>query len=213
MGFGISILLHLIFLLIISSIIAFFSLIITYFASKTKNKKRKLFLSIFIPFHIFFSFYLFAFIGIVFVSEIKNVDIGIGDTWYAPIDESYQILMIDLPEHAFIEFNGNSILSDVSEIQQIDKKVFCRTYHEKFYSINLIKNKLTEYQNIEELKNAENLPNVNLIKVDKFYQTRKWEVSGILTIIIVALSIIISIITAIAIYKFIIYGNIVPSKN
>lgn len=213
MGFGLSILLHLIFLFIVSSIIAFFSGIITYFISSPEKKKRKIILSIFIPFHIFFSFYIFAFIGSVFISEIKKVDIGIGDSWYVPIDESYQILMIDLPEQAYIECNGKSILSDVSEIQQIEKKVFCKTYNEKYYSINLIENKLTEYQTIEELKKAENFTKPNLIKVEEFYQKRKWEVSGILMIIIGILSIITSILTAIIIYNFIVYGKISGLKK
>ncbi|WP_298119423.1 hypothetical protein [Flavobacterium sp.] len=213
MGFGLSILLHLIFLFIVSSIIAFFSLIITYFISSPEKKKRKLILSIFIPFHIFFSFYIFVFIGSVFISEIKKVDIGIGDSWYAPIDESYQILMIDLPEQAYIECDGKSILSDVSEIQQIEKKVFCKTYNEKYYSINLIEKKLTEYQNIEELKKAENFSKPNLIKVEEFYHKRKWQISGSATIIIGILSLITSILTAIIIYKFIVYGKILGLKK
>ena len=84
MGFGLSIVLHLIFLFIISSIIALFSGIITGILSGPEKKKRKLILSIFIPYHIFFSFYFFAFIGSVFISEIKKVDMGIGDSWYVP---------------------------------------------------------------------------------------------------------------------------------
>lgn len=213
MGFGLSIVLHLIFLFIISSIIALFSGIITGILSGPEKKKRKLILSIFIPYHIFFSFYFFAFIGSVFISEIKKVDMGIGDSWYVPIDESYQILMIDLPEQAYIECNEKSILSDVSEIQQIEKKVFCKTYNEKYYSINLIENKLTEYQNIEELKKAENFLKLNLIKVTEFYQKRKWEVSGILMIINGILSIIASVLSAILIYRFIVYGKTLGTKN
>ena len=213
MGFGLSIVLHLIFLFIISSIIALFSGIITGILSGPEKKKRKLILSIFIPYHIFFSFYFFAFIGSVFISEIKKVDMGIGDSWYVPIDESYQILMIDLPEQAYIECNEKSILSDVSEIQQIEKKVFCKTYNEKYYSINLIENKLTEYQNIEELKKAENFLKLNLIKVTEFYQKRKWEGSGILMIINGILSIIASVLSAILIYRFIVYGKTLGTKN
>ena len=109
--------------------------------------------------------------------------------------------------------NEKSILSDVSEIQQIEKKVFCKTYNEKYYSINLIENKLTEYQNIEELKKAENFLKLNLIKVTEFYQKRKWEVSGILMIINGILSIIASVLSAILIYRFIVYGKTLGTKN
>jgi hypothetical protein len=208
MGIGFVILIHLIFLLIISSIFAFFSGIITFFVAKGEKKKRKILLSIFIPFHIFFSLYIFGLIGSIVVSETKKVDIGIGDSWYAPIDDSYQILMIDLPEQAYIECNENSILSDVSEIQQIEKKVYCKTQNQKYYSINLIDKKLTEYRNIEEFKKGENLTKPSFIKVNEFYQKRKWEVSGSEIIFVGILSLIGSILTSILIYKFIVYGKI-----
>ncbi|MDI1304117.1 MAG: hypothetical protein PSX42_04595 [bacterium] len=213
MGIGFVILIHLIILLIISSIFAFFSGIIISFVTKGEKKKRKIILSIFIPFHIFFSFYILGLIGSIIVSETKKVDIGIGDSWYAPIDESYQILMIDLPEQAYIECNGESILSDVSEIQQIEKKVIGKTHNENYFSINLIDNKLTEYKNLEEFKNGENLTKPNLIKVEEFYQNRKWEVSGSGMIFVGILSLITSILTAIIIYKFIVYGKILGIKK
>jgi hypothetical protein len=213
MGFGLSILLHLIFLFILSSIIAFFSMLITYFISNPEKKKRKLILSIFIPFHFFFSFYVLAFIGSVFISEIKKVDIGIGDSWYAPIDESYQILMIDLPEQAYIEYNGKSILSDVSEIQQIEKKVIGKTHDENYFSINLSDKKLIEYKNLEEFKNGENLTKPDFIKVEEFYQKRKWEISGNGVIFVGILSLITSILTSIIIYRFIASGKTLGIKK
>lgn len=213
MGIGFVILIHLIFLLIFSSIFAFFSGILTSFVTKGEKKKRKILLAFFIPFHIFFSFYFFGLIGSIIVSQTKKVDIGIGDSWYAPIDESYQILMIDLPEQAYIECNGESILSDVSEIQQIEKKVIGKTHDEKYFSINLIDKKLTEYKNLEEFKNGENLAKPNLLKVEEFYQKRKWEVSGSGMIFVGILSLITSILTAIIIYKFIVYGKTLGIKK
>jgi hypothetical protein len=213
MGIGIVILMHLIFLVIISSIVAFFSAIITSFVAKGEKKKRKILLSIFIPFHIFFSFYIFGLIGSIIVSEAKKVDIGIGDSWYAPIDESYQILMIDISELAYIECNGESILSDVSEIQQIEKKIIGKTHNENYFSINLIDKKLTEYKNLKEFKKGENLTKPNFIKVEEFYQKRKWEVSGREMIFVGILSLIASILTAIIIYKFVVYGKILGIKK
>ena len=206
MGFGLSILLHLIFLFILSLIIAVFSLVITYFVSNKVKKKRKLFLSVFIPFHILFSFYFFGFIGSVLVSEIKKVDIGIGDSWYAPIDDSYQILMIDLTNEAYIEFKGESILSEVSEIQQINNYLFCKTQNEKLYSLNLINDKITKYENQEDFNKENDLNEVNFIKVEDFYEKRKQEVSGLEMKIVGILSIIISVLTAFIIYRFTLRG-------
>ena len=98
MGIGFVILIFIVFIAIISLIVAFFSGMFTAFFVKGEKRKRKILLSILIPFHIFFSSFFFCLIGSVIISENNNVDIGIGDSWYAPIDESHQILMIDLTE-------------------------------------------------------------------------------------------------------------------
>ena len=197
MGVGFVILIHLVFLFIISSIVSLFGVIITMLISNKEKKKRKVLLAILIPFHIFFSSYILGLIGSIIISETTNVDIGIGDSWYAPINVSYQILMIDLPEQAYIQYEDESLISDVSEIQQIDQKVFCKTYKEKYYSINLSDKKVTEYQTLNEIMQGEKLRNLNLTKVVDFYEKRKWEVSGIAIIVVGIISLTISILSAI----------------
>ena len=206
MGFGLSIVLHLFFLFILSLIIALFSLIITYFVSSREKKKRKLFLSAFIPFHILFSFYFFGFIGSMFVSESKKVDTGLGDSWYAPINDSYQILMIDLTDEAYVEYQGETILSEVTDIQQIKNYLFCKTQDEKFYSLNLNNKKIIEYQNQKDFKKDIEIKKVNLIKVEDFYEKRKQEVSGLEMKIVGILSVLMSILTAIIIYRVTLKG-------
>ncbi|MCY7362850.1 MAG: hypothetical protein LH629_12410, partial [Ignavibacteria bacterium] len=84
-----------------------------------------------------------------------------------------------------------------SEIQQIDQKVFCKTYKEKYYSINLSDKKVTEYQTLNEIMQGEKLRNLNLTKVVDFYEKRKWEVSGIAIIVVGIISLTISILSAI----------------
>nr|WP_314840105.1 hypothetical protein [uncultured Flavobacterium sp.] len=192
---------------------ALISGIITSIITKGEKKKRKILLSIFLPFQVIFSLYIFCIIGSAVVSEIENVDMGIGDSWYAPINESYKISMIDLPENAFIEYNGSSILRDVDEIQQVDNKIIGKIDQENYFAINLINNQITNYANLQELKNGEKLITLNLIKVDDFYQQKKWEVSGFQIILIGILSVILSFTIAIIIYRFIVYGKILGSKR
>ncbi len=213
MGIVFVIFIHLILLLIISCVMALISGIITSIITKGEKKKRKILLSIFLPFQVIFSLYIFCIIGSAVVSEIENVDMGIGDSWYAPINESYKISMIDLPENAFIEYNGSSILRDVDEIQQVDNKIIGKIDQENYFAINLINNQITNYANLQELKNGEKLITLNLIKVDDFYQQKKWEVSGFQIILIGILSVILSFTIAIIIYRFIVYGKILGSKR
>jgi hypothetical protein len=192
---------------------ALISGIITSIITKGEKKKRKILLSIFLPFQVIFSLYIFCIIGSAVVSEIENVDMGIGDSWYAPINESYKISMIDLPEYAFIEYNGSSILRDIDEIQQVDNKIIGKIDQENYFAINLINNQITKYANLQELKNGEKLKTINLIKVDDFYQQKKWEVSGFQIILVGILSVILSFTIAIMIYRFIVYGKILGSKR
>lgn len=207
MGIGFVLLIFIIFIAIISFIVAFFSGIFTSFFAKGEKRKRKILLSIFIPFHIFFSFFIFCLIGSIIISENNNVDIGIGDSWYAPIDESHRILMIDLTEVAYIEKGEQTLLSEVAEIQQIEKKIIGKNQNGKYFTLNLINDRILEYDNIKELQKNENLAELNLITVNEFYQNKKSDASGIGIYLIGIISLIVSVLTAILIYKFVIYGR------
>jgi len=207
MGIGFVILIFIVFIAIISLIVAFFSGIFTSFFAKGEKRKRKILLSIFIPFHIFFSFFFFCLIGSTIISENNNVDIGIGDSWYAPIDESHRILMIDLTEIAYIEKGEQTLLSEVAQIQQIGKKIIGKNQNGKYFTLNLINDKILEYDNIKELQKNENLAELNLISVAEFYQNKKSDASGIGIYLIGIISFIVSVLTAILIYKFVIYGR------
>lgn len=206
MGAGLAILIHLVLIFFLSLTIAFFSGLITYFVSNKNKRKRKLFLAIFTPFQILYTYYITAIIGTMIVSEIKNVDIGFGDSWYAPLTETSQILMIDLPEQSFIESKGETLISDVSNIQQVNEKIYGKTYAGNYFSINLTNNKLNKYANENELLKKESLKNIHLVKTMDFYQTRKEEVSGALNSIVIILSIIISIGTVLFFCRIILNG-------
>ena len=165
-------------------------------------------MSFFIPYQILFSFYILSFIGLLIVSESKNVDIGIGDSWYAPINDSCKILFIDTPEQAYIEYNEESIVSEVSHIQQIKDKLFGETYSGKYFSFDLVDKKYIEYQSFMELSKSENLNSVKLIKVIDFYEERKSNVAGIAIILVGILSLLISISLAVITFRLIIFGKI-----
>jgi energy-coupling factor transporter transmembrane protein EcfT len=207
MGIGFVILIFIVFIAIISLIVAIFSGIFSAIFVKGEKRKRKILLAIFIPFHIFFSFFFISLIGSAIISENSNVDIGIGDSWYAPIDESHQILMIDLTEKAYIEKGEKTLLSEVVEIQQIGKKVIGKNQNGKYFTLNLPDDKILEFNSTKELQENENLSKLNLLKVDEFYQNKKKEASGIGTYFVGILSLIVSVLTSILIYKFVIYGK------
>ena len=134
MGIGFVIILHFVFIFILSLLIAVISALVTYFFTDKEKKKRKMFLATFTPFQTLYTFYILLFVGAIVVSEMKDVDLGIGDTWYAPINKTCRILMIDLPEQAHIECSGTTIISHVSHLQQLENKIIGKTYDDVYFS-------------------------------------------------------------------------------
>lgn len=206
MGIGFVILLHFIAIFVISCIIAVISGLITFFVSNKDKKKRKVFLAVFTPFQGLYTLYILALVGSIIVSETKNVDIGIGDSWFVPLSENCQILMIDLPEQAYLQCDGQSIINDVSDIQQIDNRVYGKTFNDEFFAFNMANNKFEIYSTETELIDEEKIVTLDLIKTSKFYQDRRWEVSGTATIIVGILSLIITIMIIIVFCRLVLYG-------
>lgn len=196
MGFAIifSLLFYFLIIFIITTIISILSGIITYFVSNKNKKKIKVLTAIFTPFIIIYTFLIFSIIGTIIISETKNIDLGMGDTWCVPLNENLEILMIDSTERAFLKSEEKVLIENITQIQQINEKIYGKNSENKFFSFNLSNNKYKNYFTQEELIKQEKIIDINLIEIFEFYQNKKWEVSGIETIILQILSLIISII-------------------
>lgn len=135
MGIGIVILIHLVVLFLLSALMAAISAIITYAVSNKEKRNRKLLLAAVLPFIGLYTIYFTALFGSVIVSETKKIDIGIGDAWYVPLSNNSQLLFIDLPEQAYIEGNGKTVVSDVIEIQQTEHLILGKTSNSNYFFI------------------------------------------------------------------------------
>src|SRR5262245_1547356 len=136
MGIGFVFIIHLIVIGILSGVIATVSAIITFIASKKETRKRNMWTAIVAPFVGLYTLYIFGLIGSGIVSSVKNVDIGIGDAWYVPLQDNCQLLFIDIPEQAYIEKDGQTIISEVSQLQQINNKIIGKTSDSKYFTYN-----------------------------------------------------------------------------
>lgn len=191
MGPIFAIAIHLVLIGLLSLILSVPISITTYFLSK-KEKKRRTILAFCSPFIWLYSMYFLAFTGSIFVSEIKNVDEGVGDYWYAPINGKYKISFIDLPEHAYIEDEETEIIADIDEVQLIGNKFIGNTFDNKFFHINLQTNKVTKVETEKELKVLMKNQKIDFIKAYDFYNQKRWEVAGTSFIIVGVLSLILS---------------------
>lgn len=210
MGIGFVVLLHFVLIFILGCIVAIVSAVVTYFVSNSDKKKRKLFLSAFIPFQVLYTLYILGLTGSIIVSEVNDVDIGIGDAWYAPLNENCRILMIDLPDHAFIECDGQSLVSEVLQIQQIDNRLFGKTSDNTYFALDLANHDSRMYSSSKALMESEKISELNLVETQQFYNDRKWEVSGRAITIVGLLALGITILIAFVLIKLTLYNWRLP---
>ncbi|MBC7749163.1 MAG: hypothetical protein H7Z76_11420 [Methylotenera sp.] len=193
MGIGFVFILHLIAIGIFSGLIAAIVSIITFFSSKKENRKRNIWTAIFSPFVGLYTLYMCGLIGSGIVSTIKNVDIGIGDAWYVPLPDNCQLLFIDIPEQAYIEKNGQTVISEVSQLQQLDNKILGKTGSNKFFSYNTTTNELKEFTTENELIIQNSNIKPNLINAIEFYSDKRNDIAGVALIFVAIASLIISL--------------------
>lgn len=206
MGLGFVILFHFIVLFVISSLIGGIGGLATYFVSSKNRRKRKVLLALFIPFQGLYTLYVLALIGSMIVSGIKNIDIGIGDTWYAPLNETCNILMIDSPESASLLCADQSIVHDISHIQQIHDKVYGKTLEGEYFTYDLTSTKFRTYATDIKLIEAERIGVLDLIETSEFYGDRRSEVAGTALTIVGVLSLALTILVTFLTSRLVLYG-------
>ncbi|WP_435139279.1 hypothetical protein [Formosa sp. A9] len=205
MGIILGLIIPIILIFIVSSIIALISGFLTYFLSNNKKKKRKIFIAVVAPFQILYSFFLTLLIGGLIISETKNIDIGIGDSWYVPLNDSCEIFMIDITDKAFLKCNEETLLSNITELQLTNNKVYGKTNDSEYFSLNLNNNITQHYLNENDLKESENLTVLNLQRTEDFYNNRKWELTKFWIIIALILATFFSVFGFFILYKIALY--------
>ena len=151
MGIGFVILIHLVGLLVLSIVLAIIAGVITYYTTPAERRRRTMRVAIIAPFLGLYTFYFASLAGAMVVSEMKQVDMGIGDVWNVPLAENCQLVFIDLPEQASIEKNGQTVVSDVVSINQQKDRIFGKTADNRFFQYNTTTNKLEHYASGAEL--------------------------------------------------------------
>ena len=209
MGIGIVILFYLIKIFILCSVLALIGGIVVCFLCKTR-RKRKVFCAVFVPYLFFYSLYFIGFIGgSTIVSEIKNVDDGIGDSFYAPLNKFYLLEAIDDPGKCYITWCGsNTVVADITKIQKIDDRVFGKgsedyNNDEKYFSLNLKTDEIKFYSDENELINAQKLKKLDLKNSSNFYTDLRWKTAGAYFIFAGILSLILSVLICIKFCKFV----------
>jgi amino acid transporter len=206
MGLGFVILIHLIVLFILAAMISGICGIIVFIKNRKKEqRKRKTFLAIICPFIFLYTFYFCLLIGGVIISETKKVDIGIGDTWYAPINDTCRIVMIDLPNMGYIECNDKVVVNSIIKIDQVENSIVGQNSDLKFFIFDLQENKLDYYATEQELIINEYIDSHTLVDVEEFQSKLYKKAIGNLMIYIPILSLIISALSVVVVRKLFLF--------
>ena len=178
MGFGFVILFHLVVIFVVSVIISLIWTILTRLLSKKENRKRKVLFASIAPFIGLYSIYILGLIGCIIVSESKDVDLGIGDCWYVPLNNKCKLTFIDLPEQASLDEGSRVIVDNINLIQQTNSTIICKTYDSSFSVYQTNSSNVTKYENEIDFKKSNPEINLNLKKAWDFYIDRKDEIAG-----------------------------------
>lgn len=179
MGIGFVILIHLIAIFILSLVCAVIGSALTYFISKGGGKRRKIILAFTAPFVGFYTFYICWIIGSSVIAANKKVDIGIGDAWYVPLENSRQLLFIDIPEQASIgKENGPDFVSLVSKIEEDGSLILGKTFDNRYFSYDTRTDEVKEFSTEEELMDSNRGKKLYLMDVTDFYSDKKSEIMG-----------------------------------
>ena len=202
MGFIFVIILHLIALAILSGIIAAISAAVILIITKNnEQRKKRIFLAASLPFHFFFTLYILAFAGTFIVSEIKDVDMGFGDSYYVPVNETCSIQMIDVIENAYLDCSDQTVISGVSRIFPTESKIYGEKTNGKFFCYELSNAELRTYSNFSKLTTKEKKADIELIEIGDYYHQRRNEVAGTATIIVGIIALILTIMSMLLIRK------------
>lgn len=192
MGGFFALLLIVVFVFIVSLVVALIGFIVVFFASnKEKRNKRILFMFI-SPFIGFYLIFILSFIGIQIVLNYKKVDDGIGDFRTVPLNNKCSFSYIDLPQNSFLEKNNINVVSNISKLTEIGNYIFLKLSDNTFYVYNSLNNKLIKIDRYTEFTKYNKGQKVNLLNVETFYNLNTKRVLGYWEELIISVSIIIS---------------------
>ncbi|WP_347219519.1 hypothetical protein [Chryseobacterium sp.] len=179
---------------ILGFICAVIGCILIYFISGKEKRRPKIILACLAPFVAFYTFYIVGIIGLSIISENKKVDIGIGDAWYIPLENNYQLLFIDIPEQASInKSHGETLISMVTEIEEKENQIFGKTFDNEYFLLDTKTDMVKKFITEKELVALHSDKKLRLAKAIKFYSERKDNIMGSWPLLIGFLSLIISI--------------------
>ncbi len=171
MGLLFVFILWLIIYVLLSIILGIIALIVGSICFRWAKKKRKRFLAFLSPAVFLAVAGGSSVILLIICSIFAKTDIGIGDCWYAEINDKYNLTSIDQPENGFICRNGNTmaVISDIDKIQVLNEDTVIGKSANKYFILDLKSDSTTYLPNYQSLVRKAASPAIHLEKNEEFY--------------------------------------------
>lgn len=164
----------------ISIILGLIGVLIALLVAKKPKRKRKILLAFLTPGLAIGIWVVVSIVTMLISSEVYNVDIGIGDTWSAPLPNGYEIYSIDTPEIGQIEkiTNEDGITTftetvSASQLQIIGDTVIGRYQKGEYFLLDTRTDSITFHATIELLQSELNGNKVELMENSDYYWKTK----------------------------------------
>ena len=114
-------------------------------------------------------------ITMVVTSVVCDVDLGIGDTWTAPLPNGYKITSIDMPGNGSIQkWEDHSLTTvKVNQLQVIGDTIIGKYDKNDYFLIDTRTDSISHYDNIELLQACINSHKIELMENSDFYWQSK----------------------------------------
>ena len=164
----------------ISIILGLIGVLIALLVAKKPKHKRKILLAFVTPGLAIGIWVVVSIVTMLISSAVYNVDIGLGDTWSAPLPNEYHITSIDEPEIGQIEktTNEDGITTftetvSVSQLQVIGDTVIGRCQKGEYFLLDTRTDSITFHATMEQMQSELNGNKVELMENSDYYWKTK----------------------------------------
>ena len=180
-------------LIILSLILGLITLPFSYFLCK-RQRKRKMVLSFLTP-GIFIGIYAASsLVCMIIIAIILGSDIGIGDSWVAPLKNGYELTSVDTPEYANINRRNDpeNLIDGITHIQVVGDSVIGKGANGNYFIFNLKNGDKEDYLSYQNLTIKMKSRPITLVNNNTYYwEQRKipYIIAGFLCLLITILAI------------------------
>ena len=180
-------------LIILSLILGLITLPFSYFLCK-RQRKKKMVLSFLTP-GVFIGIYaVSSFVCMIIIAIILGSDIGIGDSWVAPLKNGYELTSVDTPEYANINRRNDpeNLIDGITHIQVVGDSVIGKEADGNYFIFNLQNSDKEDNLNYQNFTTKMKSKSITLVNNNTYYwEQRKvpYIIAGIFCLLITILAI------------------------